>query len=386
VNRNGLEAVTDTVALERIEPIWRELAARRGNPFLTPEWFGSWLRHYGDDADPFVPVVCRPDGSVRGLMPFVVSGRRSNRTLRFAGADFGDYFHPVSPEGVDEEAVAIGAAHVLRTRRGEWSTVVADYVDDEARWVQSFVSNRSLRLHAVPYHEHRSLYYSISLRGSSWDGYLASRSSNFRSQLGRKRRALEREHEVRFRLCREPASVDRDMQTLFELHLDRWRTRGRTTLDSERARAFHLDFARAAAEQGWLRLWFLEVGGETVAGWYGWRLGNKYLYYQAGFDPAWGAHSPGLLLLARTIEAAFEEGAAEYDLLLGDEEYKTRFATGSRTARTVVMTRTLHPMRVVVSADVGLRRVTRRLPARYRRRLRHAVRPLADRWPVRTAP
>ena len=67
----------------------------------------------------------------------------------------------------------------------------------------------------------------------------------------------------------------------------------------------------------------------AVAGWYGWRVGDRFSYYQAGFDPAWSRYSVGFLLLAETVREAIAEGAAEYDLLLGDEAFKARFATGS---------------------------------------------------------
>ena len=156
--------------------------------------------------------------------------------------------------------------------------------------------------------------------------------------------------------------------------------------NSSRAREFQLDFARAARAHDWLRLWFLEVDETPVAAWYGWSIGGRYLYYQAGFDPAWSDSSPGLVLLAHTIEAALEEGACEYDMLLGDEAFKTRFATASRTGRTLVVVRTAHVARALVTADVALRRLAHRLPAPIHDRVRGTVEPLLRRWPVETAP
>src|ERR687891_899244 len=42
------ELIMDASALRGLEGEWRALAESRGNAFLTPEWFFSWHRHYGD--------------------------------------------------------------------------------------------------------------------------------------------------------------------------------------------------------------------------------------------------------------------------------------------------------------------------------------------------
>ena len=116
---------------------------------------------------------------------------------------------------------------------------------------------------------------------------------------------------------------------------------------------FHADFTAAALERGWLRLWLMEVDGESVAAWYGWRLGERYSYYLAGFEPRWSDASVGLLLLAHTVHEAIGESASVYDLLLGDEAYKQRFATAARPVETVILTRSFHPVRLLVSAEGG---------------------------------
>ena len=58
---------------------------------------------------------------------------------------------------------------------------------------------------------------------------------------------------------------------------------------------------------------------------------------QAGFEPAWSRYSVGFLLLAETVREAIAEGAVEYDLLVGDEAFKARFATGERLGSTVLL-------------------------------------------------
>jgi CelD/BcsL family acetyltransferase involved in cellulose biosynthesis len=380
----SVEVIRDPSALSSVEAEWRSLAEARGAPFITPDWYRAWMNCLGDQATPYVAAVRDDRGALVGLMPLVLSQRRHFPTLSFGGAEYGDYYQPVARSEADEEKVARMFAEALRDRQKEWAIVVADYVDEDAPWARALAHSNAVRLRAIRYHDQPSFYLSIPLGDLTWNEYLAGRSRNLRSQLGRKRRALERHGSVRFR--RGGDDLESAMKALFNLHAKRWTGKGSTIFSSERAREFHLEFARAAQEHDWLRLWFLDVDEEPIAAWYGWSIGGRYLYYQAGFDPAWSHASPGLLLLAHTIEAAFDEGASEYDMLLGNEPFKERFATATTERRTLVLVRPAHAARALVLADVGLRRVSHRLPAPIHDRVRKAVDPLLRRWPVETAP
>ena len=126
----------------------------------------------------------------------------------------------------------------------------------------------------------------------------------------------------------------------------------------------------AALERDWLRLWFLELDGEPVASWYGWRLGDRYSFYNGGFDPSRSKLSPGMVLLARVLESAFEEGARTFDFLLGDESYKGRFADQTREVHDLTLARALpHPASAVTGVELWLWNLGRRLPPSVRARL-----------------
>ena len=144
---------------------------------------------------------------------------------------------------------------------------------------------------------------------------------------------------------------------------------GGSAISSPRISAFMASVCRRALAQGWLRLWTLEIDGIPAAASMGWRVGDRYAYYLPGFDPAYGNRSPGLLLLARTIEAAIEEGAAEYDFLLGDEQYKSRFANAVREVETEILGPRWSSHVLVVRCERTLRRIGRVLPAPARARV-----------------
>jgi CelD/BcsL family acetyltransferase involved in cellulose biosynthesis len=94
--------------------------------------------------------------------------------------------------------------------------------------------------------------------------------------------------------------------------------------------AFHEEFSALARQRGWLRLCLLRVDRKPVAALYGFRYGRTFYFYQSGFDPAYRKQSVGLVAMGLTIRKALEEGATEFDLLHGDEEYKSLWARQRR--------------------------------------------------------
>jgi CelD/BcsL family acetyltransferase involved in cellulose biosynthesis len=357
--------------IDEIADDWRALAVASGNPFLTPDWAHAWFRHYGDGTSPHVILVHDGDALV-GVVPLA----RTGRTIRFVGDNVGDHFHPLALPGREAEVVGAARDGLRRSvRRGRLVLRNADV----GAWTSTLATAwaarpRTVRVGAtvLPY---------VPIAGETWDSYLAARSRNFRSQVRRKERALQRDHGARFRCTESPERVAPDMARFFALHNARWDTLGGSGAGTERFRAFHTDFATRALERGWLRLWFLEADGVEVAAWYGWRVGGRYAYCLAGFDPAWAEASVGLVLLAHTVRSAIEEGAAEYDLLLGDEPYKSRFATDERPVETVVLGGTLDPTCLAAGAEAGARRLAHRLPEGLTQRVRRNAGRLLHRLP-----
>lgn len=365
-----MSRIPDAPELEGLEPAWRDLAELRGNAFLSPEWNRCWLANYGEGVSSFVPVAKR-DGLLAGLLPLGISESGRPRTCRIAGANLGDRFHPLSEHGAEAEVAAVAGA-ALGEAHSRWSLLALDRVDLEGGWLEALTEALGVRVRTLVKPSASGLPLIRMSEHQGWEGYLESRSSHLRKRLRWLDRRVQRDHEVSLRRTGDAAELAGDMETLFELHDRRWAGRGGSSMASPRARAFHADFAAAALERGWLRLWVMEWDSEPVAAWYGWRLGERYSYYNGGFDPGRSKLSPGMLLLARVIESAFEEGAGEFDFLLGDEAYKARFADEGTAAQVtdVVVARALpHPAGAYASAGHVLRGAGRAIPVSWRRRL-----------------
>ncbi len=308
--RVGIEVHTD---LDAARLDWDQLALRAGSVFGTWEWADAWQRHLGVGAPLQIVVARRADGHPFALLPLFIARERPLRVLRIVGAGPADELGLLcAPE--DRAAAARAVADKLRRLIGRSGFFLAERIWAEHALAAPFGAQ-------VVHHNSSSV---LPLSGS-FEDFLAARSRNFRSQVHRRERRLAREHQLVFRLTTDPDRLVGDMRTLIALHGARWSNGESTAFAGARA-AFHLDFAGAALECGWLRLWTMELDGNPVAAWYGFRYGGIENYYQAGRDPSLKQLDIGFVLLCHTIRCAFEDGLREYRFGLGDESYKNRFA------------------------------------------------------------
>jgi CelD/BcsL family acetyltransferase involved in cellulose biosynthesis len=346
----SLEPAHDLVS---IQAEWSELADRAGNLFATWEWASVWWKHFGGGRRLLVAVCRDPAGEVVAILPLYLAFERPVRVARFIGQGDGDELGPVCEPGDERAADAL-----LRSAHqpgGGWDVLLAEHLPG-GTGIAPLLGGRTLARWACPI---------VDIETTSWEEYLAGRSSNFRSQVRRKERRLVRDYGLRYRLVSDPGRLDADMDTLIALHHARWSDGGSDAFAGARA-AFHREFAASALARGWLRLWIAEANGRAVAAWYGFRYAGSESYYQFGRDPAWDSLSVGMVLLAHTLREAIKDGMREYRLLRGNDAYKNRFATSDPGVETVAVSRGLAGRFVVslAAAALSLPQQTRRLVTR----------------------
>lgn len=350
----------DAASIGELSEEWRSLAVSAGNAFLTPEWY-DLSRQRSSGAPQPILATARQNGRLLGIMPMLAGPGRTD-PVGFAGTRLGDRFGPLLAGDAPPEVARALYGTVLEAAEGR--PVVLTRVPADEGWWADAQTRSSLTAPAGEWPV-------ADLGSKGWEGYLASRSRNLRSQVRRRLRALQGAHEVEIWRASSPRDVELGMEELFRLHAARWRERAeRSVFDRPEAHAFHREFARAAAERGWLRLFLLKADGQSVAAWYGWRLGATVSYYQAGYDPDWAAKSVGSVLFGETIRLAAEEGAERYDMLLGDEAFKLRYATKIIDAVDVTAARRWSHARLRAVALARLKPVWRSLPAGLRTRMR----------------
>jgi CelD/BcsL family acetyltransferase involved in cellulose biosynthesis len=157
--------------------------------------------------------------------------------------------------------------------------------------------------------------------------------------LKRRKKQLEKMPGFAIDVARTEAEVGPALDTFFHLHALRWAADGGSQgITGKRIEAFHRECVRRFAREDRVRLYTLRIEDHALASVYMLGKGSTRYFYQSGYDPAHSKLSPGLVLLARTIEDAFEEGAREYDFLHGSEPYKFEWATGERQTMALRLT------------------------------------------------
>jgi CelD/BcsL family acetyltransferase involved in cellulose biosynthesis len=332
----------------RLRTRWAELASASQNVFSTWEWTSVWWRHFGLGRSLALRSVRDADGQTTALLPLTSERRGPLRLVRFAGHGVADELGPVC---APEDRVVATAA--LRDAADGADALIAERLRSD--WPPRLVGGRILS-------EEDSPVISLAAEGD-WEGYLGARSANFRQQVRRRERKLQRSLDVSFRLADDPGRLDADFDTLLALHRARWGEQ--SSAFSGARESFHREFAAVALSRGWLRLWLAESHGVPVAAWYGFRFAGVESYYQSGRDPEWDRHAVGAGILEHSIREAFADGMQEYRLLRGDESYKRRYASSPQSVVTVALAGTARGRALVAAVEMlavrprGRRLVTR---------------------------
>ncbi|HEY6780270.1 MAG TPA: GNAT family N-acetyltransferase [Thermoleophilaceae bacterium] len=294
--------LTTTADLDALRSSWDALAARSGNVFASWEWARAWWRQFGAGRELSLRVDAHEPSFILPLC------REAAGELRFLGHGDSDHLGPICAAATRPEAAA-----ALRALAAHAGPLVADDLPGGQDWPRLVEAEPSRRTPTPLLH----------LAGLDWEGFLASRSRNFRAQVRARERRLLRAHDVRVRLT-DATRLEADMSALVALHDARWAGQAGTFRGPREA--LQREFARAALERGWLALRLLECDGHPIAALYAFRYAGAEWYYQAGRDPAWDRWSPGFVLLCAAIRDAMDKGLSEYRLLRGGEAYQSRFA------------------------------------------------------------
>lgn len=158
---------------------------------------------------------------------------------------------------------------------------------------------------------------------ATFEAYLDNLDSKQRREIQRKLRRADGA-EVVWRIVKPTDNLAQEVDEFLELlqkstfEKRDWLTEGR--------RALFQEAAVAAMDAGMLQLLFMEVNGRKAAALFNFDYNNRIWVYNSGLDPALAGNlSLGVVITAKAIAHAIENGRAEFDFLRGNETYKYRF-------------------------------------------------------------
>lgn len=157
-------------------------------------------------------------------------------------------------------------------------------------------------------------------------------AENLGSTLRRRRRKLEREHDVSLTLDDGGDDLDGALARGFEIEANGWKMRAGTAIvSSPQTHAFYVAVAHAYRARGELVLGTLSVDGRDTAWHLTLRRGPRLYMLKTGYVEETGKLAPGLLVHLLTIERCFADPSIEaYELLGASERWKLEFANAER--------------------------------------------------------
>lgn len=322
-----VEVVSRRRDLEQLRPAWRALAERLSRPAGLP----AWVCGAGSHPRPHV-VALFDDRDLVGLAPLQIDRLPFGRLAQPLGFRMAEGFGWMAEPGY-EATLAIAARRSLRDRTAGLAATRLWSMPLDERWVRSFAAAAAPRrtvgraLKVAPF---------ADLAQPTADAWVAARSKNFRRSAARAERGLERQGGSVV-VVDDPRDLDPALLRFFALHHARWTHRGGSAVLTAEVEAGVRAAAPALLDQRHLRLWRVEVRGESVGSLLCLVAGRRYLTWLGGYDDRGAEAQAGFLLRLAALRDAYDHDCEVLDLGTGRADFKQRFATGERVVETALV-------------------------------------------------
>jgi CelD/BcsL family acetyltransferase involved in cellulose biosynthesis len=318
-----IEVVDTLDGAQALSGRWDALAVDAGLPLCTPGWMLSWWRHMAPSPSELRMLALREGDDLVALAPwFAHRGEGGRLDMRFLGAELSDRVDVLCVPGREREVAAALRAGILALSPRP-DLVAFEAVPERSRWTRELAGARLAR-----YENSVIVAPTVALPqdGAGFEGWMASRSSNFRSQMRRMRRRLaERGGQVRQIV--DPGETGAALDALLSMHAGRWEGRAESRLTGPGVREW-LGEAAAAMGPDRLRLWAAEIDGELISVQLFQAAGSEIKYWNGGWLEQHADVKPTMLTILAAIEDAIARGQRRLDLGAGTHDYKLRFADG----------------------------------------------------------
>ncbi len=323
-----LEIAVHRGDLAALQPAWDRLVddGHPGAAFRSWAWLSAWWKIFSSGREPYI-LVARDGGHIVGLLPLCASTTPlGGRRLVFMGEGIvGSDYLGIVGKRADEPRLAGAFAEYLACEAFDDLSLDGILRGDPLLPALEGVLPAS---RATVDERYRCPHITLV---DDFESYIAELPDGVGAQFKRRERWLQKQPGYEIARISDPDAIVPALEILFELHHQRWAVEGGSdAFTSDDVEAFHRLAARALAERGWARLYVMHVDGAPRAASYGFRHGDRFAFYQAGYDPDWRQRSVGTVLLGHIVRECYDEAVAEYDFLRGTEPYKLKWANGWR--------------------------------------------------------
>jgi CelD/BcsL family acetyltransferase involved in cellulose biosynthesis len=284
--------------------------------FVLPLWLKTWWDTFGENKAPEILAGYR-QGKLIGVAPL----RIQEKTARFIGGEnVCDYQDVILASNHYPEFFKAILIHLkkMEVRSLELGALRPDAVS------LAELPNLAIQMGYAVVSNQVAFSYEITLP-RTWKSYLQLLEGKQRHEIRRKLRRLNEAGEIRFRVIKRPDEISENMDTFFSM-FKASRPDKSAFLTDQMVSFFRL-LAQRMAQQGFLRMFFLDIDQVPAAGVMCFDFNNTLFLYNNGYNPQFSYLSPGFLSKVYSIRDSIEQGKLRYDLLKGDEGYKKRLGS-----------------------------------------------------------
>ena len=311
---------------EQLSADWNALLhnSKADTPFLTLEWQKTWWDCLCEGELHLITV--RDSGALIGVAPLFILTQADaegqlRRILRLIGSvDASDYLDLIAMRGRERDVLQ--ALLDALARSNDWDVLDLYNVPEASctrEWLPELAAERGWKLT-----DEKQVVCPIIHLPATFDDYVASLDKKERHELRRKlRRAEGTEGVTWYAITGSDRAHDLDEAAEAFIDLMMKSRSDKSDFMTDRMRRFFHQMIHATHDGGFLHLTFLEVDGVKAATYLSFDYNHKRLVFNSGLaTEGFQSLSAGIVLVARMIEDAIQQGYSEFDFLRGDEKYK----------------------------------------------------------------
>jgi CelD/BcsL family acetyltransferase involved in cellulose biosynthesis len=300
-------------SFDGLEKAWRKLLSvcSTNHIFLTPQWQKAWWQTFGNGSELMLLSVYG-DTELIGIVPLM----RRGKTISFVGSsDVCDYMDFIVHRGREVTVFS----HLL------------DYLEPmewDAIELRSLLPDSLVLSHFAPLAKQLNYLVEVTKEDvslqlvlpSSWEKYLSKLQGKDRRELRRKLRRLDQTKSTRFYTVTEKEQIHQSLEDFFELF--KLSGDAKAGFMTNQMRCFFNTMAYSLAEEGNIRLSFLDMEGARVASTICFDYEHEFYLYNSGYNPEYASFSVGLILKVFCLRDGIFESKKRFDFLRGAEPYK----------------------------------------------------------------
>ena len=306
-------------ALDRYGDSWTNIVDSRNlNPTHLPGWLDITIRSHRLPS-PIEVVTLANNGSLQAALPvFYVKSRHFGlpfNTVELVTNSVS--YHADLITTTENEAVLTGLFKIIRPCH-LFRAANLTLNGSAMKRLQRYAAENGLATMVLPVEE--SPHLPIT---SDWNSFIASKNKKFRYKLRQRQKAVAADPQVSAVALDSEADTTRLYEEILEIESKSWKAKYHLDIQHrEKERAYYSLLLPYLAQLGALHVDMLYYDDVPIAyslcvNWKGW-VGQL----KTSFDERFSKLSPGAIVIDRSIKAAFDNSAREFDFLGDMDRHK----------------------------------------------------------------